>query len=981
MNQPGQSRKLTETDIISVMAASAFELESSTPVSSLGLEFRRYRHEPTGARHFHLLSQDSNNAFMVAFPTLPEDSTGAAHILEHTTLCGSERFPVRDPFFMMSRRSLNTFMNAFTSSDSTAYPFATQNRKDFDNLLAVYLDAVFFPRLDPLDFAQEGWRMEVDENDGDASRRLEYHGIVYNEMKGAMSSPVAQLWQHLHHALFPEAVYRHNSGGDPLVIPELEYEALIAFHRKHYHPGNAVFMTYGNFPEEDHQKQFIDLVLDRYGTTADVIVSAPQPPFVRPQEIQLTYAVDEREPRSTHAVWAWVIGDTADVDDFVNAHFLSSLLLEHSASPLRHYLETTEFANAPSELCGIDDSARQLVFMCGVEGTESNQAQALYEGIYEVLERVSSKKTDRKVLEAMVDRLEMAQRDIGSGAYPFGLQLMGRLLPAAMYRRDPEPLLDLDPALSRLRQSIANRGFVTDLIRRSLLENPHRAGVVMGPDANKAALDEAVERERLDGIEQRMTEADFNRIIAQAEALRVRQSQEDDPDILPRVTLSDVPPPTPAVAAEIEQRNGLEIFEYECGTNGIFRIQVAIDLPCLTRDELEALPLFCEYLTEFGHDRDDYLTVQSRRALTGSFSAQAVARARIDTKDALLGWLIIAGKGLARKRDDIISITCDLLPGVRFDERDRLRELILQSRAEAEQSITDRGHQLAIATAANRLSVSAALDDLWDGPTAIRYLQKLGDIPNGQLEALFRSFDSIRARLLAAPRRVVLIGEEQALSDAADRCDAVGLQYMAEHEVFSPDIAGLSDCDGWTTTSQVNFCAKAYPAPAEKSQDAPVLAVLGRYLQDGFLHREIREQGGAYGSGAGYDPDGCTFRFFSYRDPRALETLSDFDRALEWFAAQRDPRRLEESILGTIRALDHPRSPAGEAERAFFNRLYGRDDRFRRSFRERVLDSTHEDLQAVADKYLVTSRSRLGVISGAASEADFVRAGIRFGKL
>ena len=965
------------------MTASAFELESSTPVSSLDLELRRYRHEPTGARHFHLRNADSNNAFMVAFPTLPRDSTGVAHILEHTTLCGSERFPVRDPFFMMLRRSLNTFMNAFTSSDSTAYPFATQNRKDFDNLLAVYLDAVFFPRLDALDFAQEGWRLEMNEDDGADGRRLEYHGVVYNEMKGAMSSPVAQLWQYLHYALFPEAVYRHNSGGNPLAIPELEYETLTAFHRKHYHPSNAVFMTYGNFPEEDHQKQFIDLVLDRYAAADELIVSIPQAPFDAPREIEVAYGVDELEPRSTHVVWAWVIGECTDVDNFVNAHFLSSLLFEHGASPLQHYLETTELANAPSELCGIDDSARQLVLICGVEGSELRHAAELEAGIWAVLEGVASKPTAQAALEAMVDRLEMAQRDIGSSGYPFGLQLMGRLLGAAMYRSDPEPLLDLDPALSRLREAITKPNFVTDLVRDCLLENPHCARVVMSPDSDKAALDEAAERARLAAIEQRMTAADFKRVTGQAEALRLRQSEVDDPDILPRVTLDDVPPPTPSDTAEIERINETEIFEYACGTNGIFRIQIAFDFPRLSTAELEALPLFCEYLTEFGHDDDDYLTVQSRRALSGSFSAYADVRARIDAKDELVGWLVIAGKGLARKRDDIIKITTTLLPGVRFDEHDRLRELILQSRAEAEQSITDRGHQLAIVTAANTLAAGATLDDVWDGPTAIRYLQNIGvrPTPEGRIEALFRTFDSIRTKLMCAPRRVVLIGEEQILSGAAEYCGSAGLRDVAAHDAFSTDIEVADERNGWTTNSQVNFCAKAYPAPAEHSPDAPNLAVLARYLQDGFLHGEIREQGGAYGSGAGYDPDSCTFRFFSYRDPRALETLSDFDRALEWFATERDPRRLEESILGTIRALDQPRSPAGEAERAFFDLLYGRDDQFRRAFREQVLNSTHKTLQRVADKYLEPSNGRLGVISGAANQADFERAGIRFGKL
>lgn len=965
------------------MANTDFELLSSTSVTSLGLELRRYQHQGTGARHYHFDSADSHNAFMVAFPTLPQDSTGVAHILEHTTLCGSERYPVRDPFFMMLRRSLNTFMNAFTSGDSTAYPFATQNRKDFDNLLSVYLDAVFFPRLDPLDFAQEGWRLELSDSPDDDGPRLEYHGVVYNEMKGAMSSPVAQLWQHTHSALFPDAVYRHNSGGDPMAIPNLHYDALRAFHKKHYHPGNAVFMTYGSFPEAEHQQRFAELVLDRFEATEEVIVSAPQAPFDLPRELVATYDIDELEPRNTHIVWAWVIGDTAKVEDFVNAQFLSSLLLEHSASPLRHYLEITALAKAPSELCGVDDSACQLVFICGVEGSEAVHAEAFEAGLFDILDQITSEHPGAAELTAIVDRLELVQRDIGSGTYPFGLQLMGRVLPAALYRSDPEPLLDLTPALERLRRNIADPDFVARLVRENLIDNRHRVRVVMRPEENKAAADEAAERRRLEDLKRDMNAADVERVVAQTEAMRSRQAQEDDPEILPKVTLGDVPPPVPAPVAKIAQARGFDIFEYECPTNGIFRIQVAFDLPDLSPDELRALPLLCEYLTEFGHGDDDYLAVQSRRALTGSYATHALARARIDSKDSMLGWLVIAGKGLARKRDDIINETLGLLHGARFDEHDRLRELIAQSRAEAEQSITDHGHHLAICTAARSLSVGGALDDLWDGPGAIRYVQYLANlkVTDAEFKLLFPLFESMRVKFLAAPRRILLIGEDQALADAAALCEAMMPTRAGASGDFLPKIVPFESWNGWSTSSLINFCAKAYPGPAESSPDVPALAVLGRYLQDGFLHGEIREKGGAYGSGAGYDPDACVFRFFSYRDPRTLATLADFDAALDWFAGDRDPRRLEESILGTIRALDQPRSPSGEAERAFFNVLYGRDDAFRAALRDQVLAVTHEALQRVAAAYLDPSRACLGVISNPANQAEFEQAGLKFGKL
>lgn len=963
------------------MSTPLFELTATTQISSLGMELRQYQHAATGARHLHFACNDANNAFMVVLPTLPQDSSGVAHILEHTTLCGSQRYPVRDPFFMMLRRSLNTFMNAFTGSDSTAYPFATQNRKDFDNLLKVYLDAVFFPNLHPLDFAQEGWRLEVRDEARDDQPPLEFHGVVYNEMKGAMSAPLSQLYHHLHAAVFPDTVYRHNSGGEPLAIPDLTHAALRDFHARHYHPGNAVFMTYGSFPESEHQQQIAELVLAHFQRPDGVIMSPLQPRFSAPRSADVHYAAEDEGERATHIVWAWLLGEAAEADDVVQAHLLSSILLEHSASPLRHFLETTELADAPSELCGVDDAARQLVFVCGVEGSDVQHAQALEQGIFEVLESVARDGVDAATLDAVLDRIEMAQRDIGGGSYPFGLQLMGRVMPAAMYRRDPARLLELDRVLDTLRREIRAPGFVAGLVRRLLLANSHRVRVTMAPDAAKAERDEARETARLVALAGELNDSARQRLLEQAAALRERQSRVDDPDVLPRVTLADVPAPTPAPRARLSQHHGVEVHRYDCAANGIFRMQLVYDLPDLTADELRVLPLLSEYLTEFGHGDEDYLAVQTRRALSGNFGTNTMARAPIAGGD-LRGWFVITGKGLARKRDEVIAIVNEMLDGARFDEIEHLGELLMQSRAEAEQSLTDRGHQLAVISAARGFSVGAALDDLWDGPGAHRILKELAAADDdAALTRLFALFASIRDKLRHAPRRVALFGDAAVLDGAEVLAARVGAPVAPLCDPFVARIDEPAACNGWLINSQVNFSAKAYAAVAEDHPDAPLLAVLGRYLQDGFLHGEIREKGGAYGSGASYDTDSATFRFYSYRDPRALATLQDFDRALAWFAVDDDRQRLEEAVLGTIRALDQPRSPAGECERAFTNALYGRDDAFRERFRARVLAADHAALRAVAARYLAPAAGQVAVVCSSASEADYAGADLSFGKL
>ncbi len=309
----------------------SFEWIKSESIHSLNINVSEYRHKKTGAMHIHLDADYDENVFLVALRTVPKDSTGVAHILEHTALCGSQKYPVRDPFFMMVRRSLNTFMNAFTSSDWTAYPFASKNRKDFDNLLSVYLDAVFFANLDPLDFAQEGHRLDF-ETPGDTQSPLVYKGVVYNEMKGAMSSVTSQLWHRLCHHVFPESTYHFNSGGEPRDIPTLSYEQLQTFYRSHYHPSNAIFMTFGNINAFEHQEKFENLALNQFEASDAHIAVSPEKRLSKPIRVKESYACnDSNLKQKTHIVTAWLLGPSIDLKQNLEAHLITSLLFDNSA--------------------------------------------------------------------------------------------------------------------------------------------------------------------------------------------------------------------------------------------------------------------------------------------------------------------------------------------------------------------------------------------------------------------------------------------------------------------------------------------------------------------------------------------------------------------------------------------------------------------------------------------------------------------------
>lgn len=955
------------------MSETTFELTARESIPALNLEYRLYRHPGTGARHLHLEADDDNNAFMVAFPTIPSDSTGVAHILEHTTLCGSRRYPVRDPFFMMLRRSLNTFMNAFTGNDMTAYPFATCNAKDFENLLSVYLDCVFFPRLDELDFAQEGHRLEFSVPD-DPSSPLVYRGVVYNEMKGAMSAPVAQLWHHLQSNLFPTTTYHFNSGGDPAAIPDLTYDALRRFHATHYHPSHAVFMTYGDLPAERHQKAFESLALRAFEPESAAISVPEEPAFTAPRSILETYAIgaDEDPARQTHVCFGFVLGHTADPVEMLEAHLLDTVLLDNSSSPLRHFLEQTDLADAPSELCGLDDSARQTMFFAGVEGSEPEHADALERGMFEVLQRIADEGLDVSELETALDRLEMAQRDVGGDGMPYGLQLLGRALSPALYGGDPLATLDLDSVLAQLRERIADPGYFPSLVRRWLTDNPHRVRVVMTPDQTAAERAAAAERRRLEQVERTLDDAGRQRIVERALALAERQRIIDDPSLLPGLTLDDVPAGVHVITPRRVADAPRETLWFARGTNGVVHQRLVFDLPPLSRRELALLAAHNDVVSELGAGTQDYLQVSRARARAGEFSADVALR-RAASGEALVGLYSFGVKGLARYASDAADRLYEGVADVRFDETDRLAELFSQAKADAEAELTDRGHSYAVAAAVGQLTEAGRVAELWGGVTNLRRAKGLAAADAGVLANLSEELAALHRKIAGAPGEVVLVGEEEleaelAALHAARAGRLPGGQGVAErHFELVPEDSGPVV---WKTSARVNFCAKAWPAVPESHDDAPALAVLGGLIQNGFLHTAIREQGGAYGSGAQYDPATATFRMFSYRDPRLAGTLEDYRRALEFAAEASDEQLLTEAILGVIRGLDQPKSPAGDALTAYYNRRYGRDPEFLAAYREKVLGVGFPDLARVLDAYFAEAGARYGILAGDAAAAD-----------
>lgn len=947
---------------------SAFRFISSKVIEALNIEVAEYEHKVTGARHYHIASDHDENVFLVAFRTVPEDSRGVAHILEHTALCGSERFPVRDPFFMMTRRSLNTFMNAFTSSDWTAYPFASQNRKDYFNLLDVYLDATFFSRLDPLDFAQEGHRVEFATQDDPASD-LVYKGVVYNEMKGAMSSPVSTLWQTLTKYLFPTTTYHHNSGGDPECIPDLSYEDLLEFYRSHYHPSNAVFMTFGDLPVSELQQRFEDNALSRFERRDEQIAVADEKRYFAPIRVEEAYALTQDDlGSSTHHVLGWLLPRSIDLDDLMQAHLLSRVLLDNSSSPLRAALESSELGSAPSPLCGLEDSNREMSFLCGLEGSEPEHAAAFEQLVLETLEQVAREGVPMDMVEAQLHQLELSQREITGDGYPFGLQLILASMPAAIHRGNPIGVLDIDPALEKLREQIKDAAFIPNLIRRWLLDNPHRVRLTLRPDAELADRREAAEAAQLQQIKQGLSEAEKRAVIDQAAALEARQQQVDDDSILPCVTLEDVP-------AELKLPTAAELTPvvpnttwFNAGTNGLVYQQVIVDLPTLSDAEQSLMPLYTYCLTELGCGERDYRANQAYQSqVTGGLHAYTSLRGGVDSEQQVSGYLVLSGKALSVNADKLSILMAETLERARFDETSRIREIVAQQRARREQSITGSGHSFAIMAACAALAPVAQYAHKTRGLAGVQQVKALDKSLQDEsaLQSLAENLASLHGRIRQAPRRFLLVAEEEHQQVMLDQLSRHwGLPVAEDFAPLALPATRQTVRQLWLTNTQVNFCACAFPTVTTSHEDAAALTVLGDFLRNGYLHRAVREQGGAYGAGAGQDNGDAVFRFYSYRDPRVEGTLEDFGKAVEWLADREDDQqRLQEAILGVVSSMDKPGSPAGEAKSTYHSGLFGRTPEVRQAFREQILAVTLGDLKRVARTYLKPELASVAIVT------------------
>jgi Zn-dependent M16 (insulinase) family peptidase len=911
-------------------------------IPAMQAEVQEYEHPATGARHIHLATDDPDMVFLVGFPTVPDVSDGRAHILEHLALCGSARYPVRDPFFSMLRRSTAHFMNAMTYSDKTVYPFASTDKTDFFNLLDVYLDAAFFPRLHYLDFLQEGWRLALD---GD---KLTYQGVVFNEMKGAFSDPVRALDSGVASELLKGTTYSVESGGDPLHIPSLTHEALKEFHATHYHPSQAVFMTAGSIDPLEVQKIIEDRVLSKLSGRAPRML--PDLASEWPAPKQATVNVPGRE----HGIQiSWLMGESVDMAAYYEAELLEAGLLGNAAAPLMRAMESAGFGR-PGSINGSDPSMRQIVFHLGMEGLTGQQAGQARKRLWAALEQTAEEGVPQSVLQAALRDTRFRQREITPGSTPYLLKRLLRAIPHEMYGGDIMNGFDQDRVLAELQQKIADPAYFKGLVR-SLLENPTRLDVTIVPDADYFARRKTIEDERLAALQAALAESEKARVRAEAAALLERQRQPVNNDILPRIRSRDVSPlPRPAFALPEPESSVIAV---SIPSNGISYARVMYDLSGMEEAAWPWLQLYAELVPELGVGDRPYEEADAwRHEQVAHFDVNLHTSQTQDEAKSLRIHMDFFAKGLREENKAIATMVAESISAPRFDEYERMAFLIDSSVQDALNSLADEGDEYARYAAAAPVSPADRFDEVTGGASSLPFYRDLHQQSQSEegLQEIARRLSELHQRIVSSPRTVIVAGVEEDGRELAQSLTlppaAAGTQGVAGAEGSGKPAFSNAALHA---SGQVNHCFAVWPAPGMSHPDAPKLAVLGELLTNQVLHQALREEGGAYGGHAAYAKANSKFAMSSYRDPRLGATYEDFEKAIAWvMEAEINPDNIEEAIICAIQDLDKPMPPFAAVMWAWDQQQQGITEEMRRRFRHGVLNCTAQDLKAAAATWL-----------------------------
>ncbi|XP_041847392.1 presequence protease, mitochondrial [Melanotaenia boesemani] len=961
-----------------------FTVREVVAVPDLFLTAVKLTHDKTGAQYLHAARDDSNNLFSVQFRTTPMDSTGVPHILEHTVLCGSEKYPCRDPFFKMLNRSLSTFMNAFTASDYTMYPFSTQNGKDFQNLLSVYLDAVFFPCLREQDFWQEGWRLE-NEDPTDPNSPLVFKGVVFNEMKGAFSDNERLYAQHLQNKLFPDHTYSVVSGGEPLAIPDLTWEQLKQFHATHYHPSNARFFTYGDLPLEHHLKQIQEEALSKFERINPNTEVPSQPHWTSPREDHVTCSPDALAPdpaKQNTLCMSYLLGDITDTFEGFTLSLLSSLMISGPNSPFYKSLIEPKLGSDFSSVVGYDGSTKEASFSIGLQGMAEEDMERVKQIINQTIDDIIESGFEEERIEALLHKIEIQMKHQSTN---FGLSLASYIASSWNHNGDPVELLQISDSVARFRQALKeNPRFLQDKVKHYFKANTHRLTLSMSPDEAYLEKQAKAEEKKLQDKIQVLSDCDRKEIYEKGLELLAAQSKTQDASCLPALKVSDIEPTIPITHVQMGSAGNVPVQYCEQPTNGLVYFRAMCNLNTLPHDLRLYVPLFCSVITKMGCGALDYRQQSQQIELrTGGVSASTQVVSDSTQMDTFEQGILLSSSCLERNLPHMFQLWTDIFNSPHFNNEERLRVLVMMSAQELANGISYSGHMYAMTRASRHLTPAGDLQETLGGMEQVKFMKRIAEMPD--LSHVIRTLPRIKKHLLnpenmrcainATPQKIfdIEVQLENFMKDIAENrkerksartnviqkpLDPLNESGPSRKLMTEPSFQPCHMKTFFQMPFPVNFVSECIRTVPFSHQDYASLCILARMMTAKYLHGEIREKGGAYGGGARMGGGGL-FSFYSYRDPNSLQTLSAFRKGVDWAkSGQFTQQDIDEAKLSVFSSVDSPVAPADKGMGRF---LGGITDEMKQSHRERLFAVDHKSLVDVAERYLSVGQGTCGV--------------------
>ena len=932
----------------------AYELQKEEDLKGIKAKGYLLRHRKSGARVVYIENDDNNKVFSIGFRTPPSDSTGVPHIMEHSVLCGSRNFPAKDPFVELVKGSLNTFLNAMTYPDKTVYPVASCNDQDFQNLMHVYMDAVFYPNIYEHEeiFRQEGWSYQLDS----AEDKLKYNGVVYNEMKGAFSSPEGVLDRVILNTLFPDTSYANESGGDPEVIPELTYEQFLDFHRKFYHPSNSYIYLYGDMDIEEKLHWLDQEYLGKYDREPVDSRIRFQEPFAEMQEKVIPYSIasEESEEDNTYLSYNKVVGTSLDKELYLAFQILDYALLSAPGAPLKKAL--TDAGIGKDIMGSYDNGIDQPIFSVIAKNANEEKKEEFIQVIEDVLRASVKNGIDTKAIEAGINYYEFRYREADFGNYPKGLMYGLQMMDSWLYDEE-KPFIHIEAldTFEFLKKQIGT-GYYEELIQKYLLDNPHGAIVIVTPEKGRTARMEAELEEKLQKYKESLTAEEVEAFVQKTQALEAYQSEpesEENLEKIPVLKREDISREIEPIINEEMTLAGVPVIFHEIETNGIGYVDVLFDMSLVEEQDLPYVGILQSVLGIIDTERYDYgILFNEINVNTGGIGTSLELYNDVTNirEKAFKATFEIKGKALYGKLPVAFGMMREILMESKLDDGKRIREILAMLKSRLLMKFQSSGHVTAVLRAQSYASPAAKLKDMTNGIAFYETVSYIEEHFEEEKEKLSEKLIDLSKKLFC--------GDNMMLSYTAAREGLEGLEEMVEKlknslhtRTAEEDKRCVIHCEkkneGFKTASKVQYVAKAGNFIDQGVAYTGALQILKVIMSYDYLWQNIRVKGGAYGCMSNFNRIGEGY-FVSYRDPNLKRTLDVYDGVVDYLknftVSERD---MTKYIIGTMSGIDQPMTPASKGERSMNLYMYKVSAEMIREERNQILDAEQDDIRAL----------------------------------